>query len=80
MVVFDETCIMVRTLLGEDTYTRLVGLLPNDYFNLTNDEKRLIFRNILHEINHEGEIDPFKLSEIARKFTRVILEGSEIPA
>ncbi|OGC95277.1 MAG: hypothetical protein A2029_01455 [Chloroflexi bacterium RBG_19FT_COMBO_47_9] len=79
MVVFDETCIMVRTLLGEEAYTRLIGLLPDDYFKLLNFQKRIVFKNILHEVN-EGETDLNKLAETARNFTRVILEGSKIPA
>lgn len=78
MVIFDETYLMVRNLLGEELYARLVGMLPDEYFNLPDSSKRIAFRAVLHEINHEGETDPAKLLEIVKNYTKMILEDSRV--
>ena len=66
MVRFDETVMMVRNLLHEENYIKLIGCLPDEFFQLNNLQKRKIFADIYSAINR-GEQDPVKLVELVRR-------------
>lgn len=66
MVRFDEAVMMVRNLLQEQKYTELIELLPDAFFQLSNEQKRTIFKEIWHAIN-QGEKNTARLVEMAQQ-------------